>query len=103
MSQPSAIYLLEADAAPGGGPVSADALRLELAAHPDLWVIGLVDVPVDEAVLCLVGASSEAGEAAVGDLARRYGPAARLLRVAWAPAPVEVPLLEPAPDAGLSP
>ena len=60
-------------------------------------------MPVYAAVVCLVGARTDAGEAALGDLARRYGPAARLLRVAWAPAPVEVPLLEPATDAGVSP
>jgi hypothetical protein len=86
MRDRTAIYLLEAYAAPAGvGPASADALRAEIEAHDGVRVIGLLGVPVDEAILCLVAAESPAAEAAVAALADRYGPAARLLRVSWAP------------------
>ena len=87
MSEPNGIYLLEAYAAPSGeGPASAEELRAELESHEGLRVIGLLVVPVDEAVLCLVSTEFAGSEAAVMEVADRYGPAGRLLRVSWAPA-----------------
>ena len=86
MSEPFAIYLLEAYAgAAGVGQPSADDLRAEIEGHDGVRVLGLVGVPADEAILCLVAADSADGEAGVLALADRYGAAARLLRVSWVP------------------
>jgi len=88
---PTAVYLLEAYAAPDGTqPASADGLRAEIESQDGARVIGLLGVPVDEAILCLVAADTPDAEAAVVALAARYGPAARLLRVSWAPSTAEV-------------
>ena len=97
MSDPGAIYLLEAYAtASGRRPASAEELRAEVESHDGLRVIGLLFVPVDEAVLCLVAADSGDSETAVREIAERYGPAGRLLRVSWAPAPSRPATPEPA-------
>jgi hypothetical protein len=86
VSEPAAVYLLEAYAAPDGEhAASADDLRREIEGLDGVRVIGLLVVPVDEAILCLVTADSSESEAAVLEVADRYGPAARLLRVSWAP------------------
>jgi hypothetical protein len=42
-------------------------------------------VPVDEAVLCLIAAESPESKTEIGEIAERYGAAARLLEVSWAP------------------
>jgi hypothetical protein len=81
-----AIYLLEAYASTGvGSALSPDGLRAEILSRDGARIIGMLGVPVDEAILCLVAADTPEAEAAVVALAERYGPAARLLRVSWVP------------------
>jgi len=78
------VFLLEAYASSAGRP-SADELRAAIEAGAGLRVIGLLDIPTDEAVLCLVAAESDAGISAITALAEGRGPTARLLRVSWTP------------------
>jgi hypothetical protein len=89
MAEPGAIFLLEAYAVrEDAGPVLLDQLRAEIESHAGVRVIGLVGVPDDEAVLCLVAADSAEGEVGIVEIAERHGPSARLLRVSWAPTSV---------------
>ena len=86
MTDQAAIYLLEAyrsSALDASG--LADRLRSALAGSDGVRVLGLLEVPVDEAVLCLVAAESAAGTTAIRELVRAYGSNARLLEVRWDP------------------
>jgi len=84
--EPAVVYLLEAyGVADRAGVVSVDSLRADIEGRAGLQVIGLVDVPADEAILCLLAADGPGSAAAIRELADRYGAGARLLEVSWAP------------------
>jgi hypothetical protein len=81
-----AIYLLEAyRSSTGPEPGLAERLRAALGEAAGIRVLGLMEVPLDEAVLCLVAAETAAAVAAIQAIAGGYGSNARLLEVSWAP------------------
>ena len=76
------IYLLEAyDRGVTDMTDGASAVVAGLRGDYEVRLLGVVVVPMDEAVLCLIDASEAAAQAA----ADRLGPGSRLLRVTWAP------------------
>ena len=86
VTNPPAIYLLEAyRSSTSEGPATLDDLRAALDGSVGIRVLGMLDVPIDEAVLCLVAAETASAAASIREIAGRLGSTARLLEVSWSP------------------